>query len=381
VITLAQLNALPPVEFATALEGIFEHTAWVAQRSAALRPFGSRLQLLDSMRSAVEQATAAEQLALICAHPKLGVPAGASPLTPASAREQRRAGLGACTAAEATELRQLNAQYLDRFGFPFILAVRGHDPVSIIANLRKRLNNDSKCEQRTALRQIGAIAAYRLAERVDSAPGAEVVAMLDRLAGCSRPAIAPGAAAASSAATALVREWMLAAGLALWPADGVALTGGYLLGRTTGSESASNTLLAGAGCNARRQNVRYLGSAAFLIAIEAAQQLRLAGARSARGLAVLARPDRADVDGSGSVPAGAARQDWIELGSVVREATADVADADTTDILAAIHGAELADSALLLLREPDPAPGQERPGQLTAAAAEGAVRALEAMLG
>jgi OHCU decarboxylase len=373
VITLAQLNALPPVEFATALEGIFEHTAWVAQRSAALRPFTCRLQLLDSMRSAVDQATATEQLALICAHPKLGVAAGASPLTPASAREQRRAGLSACTAVEAEELQQLNAQYLDRFGFPFILAVRGHDPVSIIANLQQRLHNDAERERRAALGQIGAIAAYRLAERIGSSPGAEVMGMLERLAGCSR------AGTTSGAAIALVREWMLAVGLALWPADGAPFTGGYLIGRATGSESASQTLLAGACCNARRQKVHYLGTAAFVIAIEAAQQLRLAGARTARTLAVLARPDAADVDGSGAALARAA--DWIGLGSIVSEAEADDADAESMDILAALQGAHLEHSALLLVRAPDPGPRQHGAGKLTATAAEAAVRALEAMLG
>jgi OHCU decarboxylase len=369
VITLAQLNALAPLEFATALDGIFEHTAWVAQRSAAMRPFGSRLQLLDAMRAAVEQASAAEQLALIRAHPKLGVRAGANPLTPASAREQRRAGLGACTAAEAADLQQLNAHYLERFGIPFILAVRGHDPVSIIANLRQRLDNDSELEQRTALRQIGAIAAYRLAERVGSAPGAEVVAMLARLAGCGRPGTAAGTA------TALVREWMLAAGLALWPADGVAIGAGYLMGSAIAGESASQILLAGG------NTVRYLGTAAFVVAIEAAQQLRLAGARTALGLAVLARPDDVIADGSASGLAGDARQEWIELGSVAGAAATDIADAETMDILAALHGAQLADSALMLVREPDPAPGQRGPAELTAAVAERAVRALEAMLG
>jgi beta-ureidopropionase / N-carbamoyl-L-amino-acid hydrolase len=375
VITLAQLNALAPVEFATALDGIFEHTAWVAQRSAAMRPFGSRLQLLDAMRSAVDQASAAEQLALIRAHPKLGVRAAANPLTPASAHEQRRAGLGACTAAEAADLQQLNAHYLERFGIPFILAVRGHDPVSIIANLRQRLDNDSELEQRTALRQIGAIAAYRLAERIGSAPGAEVVAMLARLAACSRPGTAAGTAAA------LVREWMLAAGLALWPADGVAIGAGYLMGCVTAGESASQILLAGACRNARRNTVRYLGTAAFVVAIEAAQQLRLAAARTALGLAVLARPDDVIADGSASGLVGDARQEWIELGSVAGTGAIDVADAETMDILAALHGAQVADSTLLLVREPEAAPGQRGPAKLTAAAAERAVRALEAMLG
>lgn len=378
MITLAQLNALAPVEFATALQGIFEHTAWVAERSAARRPFASRLQLLDAMRSVVDQASAANQLALIRAHPKLGVRIGASALTPASAREQRRAGLAACTAAEAAQLQQLNASYLERFGFPFILAVRGHDPASIIANLQQRLGNDGELERRTALDQIGAIAAYRLADRVGSAPGAEVMAMLERLAGYSRSANASGAVAT------LVREWMLAAGLALWPATGAANAGGYLIGYATGGESALQTLLAGACRNARRNTVRYLGSAAFVIAIEAAQQLRLAGTHTTRGLAVLARPDDVHVDGSASALAGDARQDWIELGTIAGEGaadTVDTADVQTMEIRAALHGAQLADSALVLVREPDPALGQRSPAELTAAAAERAVRALEAMLG
>jgi beta-ureidopropionase / N-carbamoyl-L-amino-acid hydrolase len=367
VISLAQLNALAPVEFATALQGIFEHTEWVAERSAARRPFASRLQLLDAMRSVVDQARAAEQLALIRAHPKLGVRIGASALTPASAGEQRRAGLAACTAAEAAELQQFNASYLEQFGFPFILAVRGHDPASIIANLQQRLGNDGELERRTALEQIGAIAAYRLADRVGSAPGAEVMAMLERLAGCGD---------AGGATTTLVREWMLAAGFAVWPAAGVAIGGGYLIGRAAGGGSALQNLLAGACCDIRRNTVRYLGRAAFVIAIEAAQQLRLSGARTALGLAVLARSDDACVGGSGGAAAGDERQDWIELATIGSGA----ADAETREIRAALRGAELPDSATMLLRAADATPGRHSSGELTADAAGQAVQALEAML-
>jgi len=368
VISLAQLNALAPVEFATALQGIFEHTPWVAQRSAAMRPFAARLQLLDAMRSVVDQATAADQLALIRAHPKLGVRTGTSALTPASAVEQRRAGLAECTAAEAAQLQQLNARYLERFGFPFILAVRGHDPASILANLQQRLENDGELERRTALNQIGAIAAYRLADRVGSPPGAEVMAMLERLAGCGQRA---------GAATALVREWMLAAGLAVWPAAGVVSGGGYLIGRVVGGGSALQTLLAGACCDARSNTMRYLGRAAFVIAIEAAQQLRLAGARTALGLVVLARPADARAGGGGA--AGDARQEWIEYGAIATDA-ADAADAETMEIRAALRGAELPDSAAMLVRAADATLGQRSPGQLTADAAGQAVQALEAML-
>jgi beta-ureidopropionase / N-carbamoyl-L-amino-acid hydrolase len=308
-------------------------------------------------------------------HPKLGVRIDAGALTPASAGEQRRAGLAACTAAQAAQLQQLNASYQERFGFPFILAVRGHDPESIIANLQQRLGHDGELERRTALEQIGAIAAYRLADRVGSAPGAEVMAMLQRLAGGGH---------AAGAATTLVREWMLAAGLAIWPAAGVAIGGGYLgggnlIGRMVGGGSALQNLLAGACCDVERNTVRYLGRAAFVIAIEAAQQLRLAGARTTLGLAVLARPEDARVGGSSGEAAGDEGQNWIELATIGTGA-ADTLDAETMEIRAALRGAELPDSATMLLRAADATHGQHSPGGLTADAAGQAVQALAAML-
>jgi OHCU decarboxylase len=169
MISLAELNALPPPQFVARLAGVFEHSPWVAARVAAARPFASVSQLLDAMCAAVAAATAAEQLALIRAHPQLGSRAGTDgALTQASAREQRRAGLSGVTAAEAVRLEQLNAQYLHQFGFPFILAVKGHDPQSILARLEERLAADAAQEQRTALREIGLIAGYRLADLIHS---------------------------------------------------------------------------------------------------------------------------------------------------------------------------------------------------------------------
>jgi OHCU decarboxylase len=172
MIPLAALNALPLDAFVTALGAIFEHSPWVAERAAAARPFSSRLQLLDAMRAAVEAATADEQLALIRAHPQLGARGRArASLTDSSAGEQRRAGLDGCTDEEFARLQELNAAYVDKFACPFILAVRGHDPESIIANCERRLGNDWPLEQRTALREIGVIAGYRLADLVAAPTG------------------------------------------------------------------------------------------------------------------------------------------------------------------------------------------------------------------
>lgn len=167
MISLAELNALPAHEFEAKLEGIFEHSPWVAQRVVAARPFDSPGHLLQAMQTAVEKATPAEQLALIRAHPKLRVSGRArEELTAASSREQRGAGLDACAPGEAARLDELNAAYVEKFSMPFILAVRGHTPQSIIAACERRLVNDPVSEQRAALREIGLIAGYRLTDRV-----------------------------------------------------------------------------------------------------------------------------------------------------------------------------------------------------------------------
>ncbi len=165
---LKELNALPTDKFVALLGGIFEHSPWVAERAAAARPFGSRAELLDEMRAVVQRASTEEQLALIRAHPQLGARGRSrAQLTEASSNEQRRAGLDACTDEEFARLMQLNAGYVEKFAFPFILAVRGHTPDSILASMESRLNNDIASERRTALTQIGLIAGYRLEDVVE----------------------------------------------------------------------------------------------------------------------------------------------------------------------------------------------------------------------
>jgi OHCU decarboxylase len=170
--TLDALNSMPVAEFVGLLGGVFEHSPWIAERAAAARPFTSREQLLETMLAVVEAATPEEQMALIRAHPQLGARGRSrSQLTEASSREQRRAGIDACSDEELADLLRLNASYVERFGFPFILAVRGHDPRSILANFKSRLRNDAELERCTALTEIGLIARHRLAELWTEAPG------------------------------------------------------------------------------------------------------------------------------------------------------------------------------------------------------------------
>lgn len=161
--TLEQLNALNADDFAVALSGIFEHSRWVAEEAAMKRPFASIDALYTTMAAIVDNAGATRQLALINAHPELaGKAAVRGELTHESTREQSGAGLDLCTQEEFDALQALNASYREKFGFPFILAVRGFDRHGIIANFKARLHNSRDVELRESLQQIYRIARFRL---------------------------------------------------------------------------------------------------------------------------------------------------------------------------------------------------------------------------
>jgi 2-oxo-4-hydroxy-4-carboxy-5-ureidoimidazoline decarboxylase len=172
MLSLAQLNAMNRAQFTEQLGGIFEHSPWIAERSWAARPFADVASLHAAMSAVLAQAGDAAQLALIRAHPQLASKAAVrGELTTASNAEQGGAGLRDCSPEEFALLGQLNQTYQQRFGFPYILAVRGHSRASIIANLQARIDKDRTQEFAEALRQIERIAALRLADLI-SAPAA-----------------------------------------------------------------------------------------------------------------------------------------------------------------------------------------------------------------
>jgi len=161
--TLDEANALPAADFVARFGGVFEHSPWVAERVVAQRPFASVAALHAAMCLAVIAAGPDAQLELLRAHPELaGKAAIAGEMTAASQREQSGAGLDRCTPAEFDELRQLNTVYIERFGFPFIIAVRGLDRAAILAAMRERVRHDREQEFAEALRQVERIAALRL---------------------------------------------------------------------------------------------------------------------------------------------------------------------------------------------------------------------------
>ena len=166
--TLDEANALSKEAFVERFGGVFEHSPWVAERVAGMRPFASVTDMHAAMCVEVAKADEVEQHALLCAHPELaGKAAIAGRLTPDSAREQDAAGLRQCSPAEFAALQRMNHAYRERFGFPFIVAVAGLDRTSVLTRLELRLGNERAAEFAEALRQVERIAAHRLAVMID----------------------------------------------------------------------------------------------------------------------------------------------------------------------------------------------------------------------
>jgi N-carbamoyl-L-amino-acid hydrolase len=173
---LDQLNAASVADFVALLDGTYEHSPWIAERAAAARPFATPAALKVALARVVREASVDEQLRLIRAHPELaGKAAVAGELTAESTNEQQKAGLTACTPAEFAKLQQLNADYNTRFGWPFILAVRGPRGTGftrqeIIATFERRLRAHPDVERAECLRQIHRIAEIRLNDKFGVEP-------------------------------------------------------------------------------------------------------------------------------------------------------------------------------------------------------------------
>ena len=157
--TLAELNAAAPRDFVAALGGIIEDAPWVAERACTARPFGSIDALHAAMIDTLSTAGVDAQLAVLRAHPDLGSRAR---MSDASAGEQAGAGLDRLTPDEFERLRQLNHDYREKFGFPFLFAVRGATKHEILAALERRLTAEGGEEFAEALRQVARIARFRL---------------------------------------------------------------------------------------------------------------------------------------------------------------------------------------------------------------------------
>ena len=175
-VTLDQVNSLPESEAAKLLDGLYEHSPWIVESALPLRPFRSLAHLKHTMARIVSEAGPEAQLALIRAHPELAGKAMVSrTLTAESTNEQGKAGLTECTPDEFAKIQKLNAGYNAKFGFPFILAVRGPRGTGlarkeIIETFERRLENPVDFELAECLRNIHRIVELRLNDKFGVEP-------------------------------------------------------------------------------------------------------------------------------------------------------------------------------------------------------------------
>lgn len=298
-LTFAQLNAADADTFATLLDGVYEHSPWVARIAWGHRPFRSLAHLKQAMAQAVREAPLDTQLGLIRAHPELaGKAAVAGQLTPESTHEQQAAGLAHCTAEEFERLQHLNAAYNTRFGWPFILAVRGprgmgltrHD---IIATFERRLSNPPDIERAECLRHIHRIAEIRLNDKFGVEPvlGNLVWDWAEALAQHSEPEFAQAGqltatylTAAHQATARQIAQWMLDVGFDEVSIDAV----GNVVGRYAGSDPLAPWLLTGSHYDTVRNAGKYDGRLGVLVPMACVKRLREQGLRLKHGLEVVA---------------------------------------------------------------------------------------------
>ena len=314
MLTLQQLNEAPPAEFVALLDGTYEHSPWVAEAAAAQRPFGSLAGLKHALASAVRQAPRAQQLALIRAHPELAGKAMVSQtLTAASTNEQKTSGLTDCSPAEFARIQQLNADYNAKFGWPFILAVRGPNPKKdglglrrseIIATFARRLAGPADFEFAEALRNIHRIAEIRLNDTFGVVPrlGQKVWDWAEMLAVHSDPGFKEAGqltvtymTAAHQACAAQLQTWMHDCGFDEVDIDAVGNVVGVYFGSDHGSGHSSDRgsnpqprrLLTGSHYDTVRNGGKYDGRLGILVPMAIVAELHAQGRRLPFGFEVV----------------------------------------------------------------------------------------------
>jgi 2-oxo-4-hydroxy-4-carboxy-5-ureidoimidazoline decarboxylase len=193
--TLDQINALDQTAFCTLLADIFEHAPWVAEAAVQHRPFATVTALHEAMMQAVIAAPQEQQLTFLRGHPELGGKvARAGAMTAESVAEQGGLGLDRLSDAEFSRFEALNARYVARFGFPFIICVRRQTRDAILAQFARRTELSFEAELATALQEIGYITRLRLVAKVEGpgspkTDGRVSTHVLDTLSGKPAPGV------------------------------------------------------------------------------------------------------------------------------------------------------------------------------------------------
>lgn len=289
-ITIEQLNAASAPEAVALLDGIYEHSPWVAEKAIAAHPFRSLQHLKHAMAQAVSSAPAEQQLTLIRMHPELaGKQMEANTLTAESTNEQGKAGLTNCTAEELAHIRALNQAYGEKFGFPFILAVRGPRGTGlmkkeIIATFERRLHHHPDFERAESLRNIHRIAEIRLNDKFGVSPelGNVVWDWQEALSVHTDPGYAELGQLtvtyltdAHRAAAAQIAVDMRACGFDTVEIDAV----GNVVGRYEAATPGAKTLLTGSHYDTVRNGGKYDGRLGIFVPMACVRELKKQGRR------------------------------------------------------------------------------------------------------
>ena len=284
-LTIAQLNAAVPAAAVALLDGIYEHSPWIAQRALAARPFRSLAHLKHALVRALAESSADEQIGLIRAHPELAGKAMVSKtLTAESTNEQSKAGLTDCTPEEFAKIQQLNADYNAKFNFPFILAVRGPRGTGlakreIIETFGRRLHNHPSFELGEALRNIHRIAEIRLDDKfaADITLGNDVWDWQEQLSVHTDPGYAEKGQLtvtyltdAHRACAAQIGALMRDVGFDSVHIDAV----GNVVGRYEGTTPDAKTLLTGSHYDTVRNGGKYDGRLGIFVPIACVRELK-----------------------------------------------------------------------------------------------------------
>jgi len=158
-----KINKLSESEFTKVFANIFENARWIAEKLYSQKPFESFDELSSQMIDIFETSSKEKKLEILNSHPDLADKTKIGSLTPDSKKEQNNAGLNQCTMDEFNEFKKLNNAY-KKFGFPFIIAVRGKNKNEILNNFRKRVSSEKEIEFNEAIEQVKKIANLRLEE-------------------------------------------------------------------------------------------------------------------------------------------------------------------------------------------------------------------------
>ena len=159
--SIEKFNKLSKAEFISIFGNIFEKTEWIAERCYESKPYNNLDQLVSKMMEIFENTEKNKHLEILNAHPDLAIE---KKLTDDSKNEQKNASLNQCTNEEFVEFKKLNEDYKKKFGFPFIIAVKGKNKEEILNSFRQRITNNINLEFEEAKKQVKKIASFRLSE-------------------------------------------------------------------------------------------------------------------------------------------------------------------------------------------------------------------------